>query len=733
MVRILIFAFAVLAFAAPARAAPAWRLAACGAVALAGSSEHESAQAPSSVHDEVADAAVQQAVAFVAADEARPSNPTAASAEEKPPVQPQAPAAQPSAAERIARLQRAIDSDERRLAELLAQRNDPLSDYHRAEAEFKNLDNLLAATRKRLEELENPGDDGAAELEAEVAEIEQQRNAAKARFDLEIDDRKVLVEQIGVLEEKLRQDREVLAKLTGTDVPASEPIAPRVAPPESSPPVDPAVPEGKADRTTGDSPLPGILPADLFDSSASTPSAQPSGENQSARPPKKEVVDATEEVERSEALAREAEEDARSITARKETLLRNIELERALRESTRRRIDHADEVLKSGEREFVEKLMSGASADELMAIRRRIHEAEDRIRESREEGRRRSSRIDELQGELTELQAEQIAALERAQQRRSMAEAARQRLAQLQNPFAPRNIAAWLLDHGPRIAAILLFVMGFLWVSKRIETRLVTFMSHRGGRGSPEEQENRARTLVGVFHNATSVIIIVGAVLMVLDEIGIPIGPLMGGAAVFGLAVAFGAQTLIKDFFTGFMILLEQQYMVNDVVRIGDIAGQVERISLRTTVLRDLEGCVHFIPHGQITTATNMTHGWSRALFNIGVAYKENVDRVIAVLTELARQMRTDREFGPLILEDPTMLGVDSFGDSSVVIRFHIKTKPLKQWLVRRELLRRIKNKFDELGIEIPFPHRTVYHHYENEAARDADEVRSHWSGEEAA
>jgi small-conductance mechanosensitive channel len=173
--------------------------------------------------------------------------------------------------------------------------------------------------------------------------------------------------------------------------------------------------------------------------------------------------------------------------------------------------------------------------------------------------------------------------------------------------------------------------------------------------------------------------------------------------------VAFGAQSLIKDYFTGFMVLMEQQYMIGDVVKIGDVAGLVERITMRMTVLRDLEGRAHFIPHGQIAIVTNMSHEWSRAVFDIGVAYKENVDRVIEVLLELGRALRADPRYEPLILDGPVMLGVDAFGDSAVVIRFNITTRPLRQWEVKREMLRRIKNRFDELGIEIPFPHRTLY------------------------
>ncbi len=248
-----------------------------------------------------------------------------------------------------------------------------------------------------------------------------------------------------------------------------------------------------------------------------------------------------------------------------------------------------------------------------------------------------------------------------------------------------------------------------MWCSRAWQERIVALVGSRVARGTAEDQENRARTLVGVFRYAANVAIVTGGGLMVLDEIGISIAPLMGGAAVFGLAIAFGAQSLIKDYFSGFMILLEQQYMVNDVIKICDIAGQVERITLRVTVLRDLEGRVHFIPHGQITSTTNLTHGWSRAVFEIGVGYREDIDRVIDVLTQLASELRHDAEFGPLILEPPTMLGVDALGDSAVVVKFFLKTRPLRQWPVKREMLRRVKRRFDELGIEIPFPHRTVF------------------------
>jgi small conductance mechanosensitive channel len=260
-------------------------------------------------------------------------------------------------------------------------------------------------------------------------------------------------------------------------------------------------------------------------------------------------------------------------------------------------------------------------------------------------------------------------------------------------------------------------MIAVLWIARLADRHIVKLIARRADHGTQAEREDRAKTLVSVFHNAASIVVIVGGSIMILAETGVNIVPLMGGAAVAGLAVAFGAQNLIRDYFSGFMILLENQYAINDVVRIGGVAGLVERITLRVTVLRDLEGIVHFIPHGQATTVSNLTHGWSRAVLDVGVAYKENVNQVMEVLTELGREMRGDPRFSLLMLDEPEILGVDAFNDSAVTIKLIVKTRPLQQWAVKREMLRRIKLKFDELGIEIPFPQRTVYHRYEKGSA----------------
>ena len=225
----------------------------------------------------------------------------------------------------------------------------------------------------------------------------------------------------------------------------------------------------------------------------------------------------------------------------------------------------------------------------------------------------------------------------------------------------------------------------------------------------PSEEEKRAKTLSGIVSATISVTIYVVAIMMIITECGVNIGPLLAGAGIAGLAIGFGAQTLVKDLISGFFLLMEDQIRVGDVANIAGIGGLVEAINLRTTRLRDLEGKVHIIPNGAITVATNFTRDWSRALIEIGVAYKENVDNVISVLQEVGEELRNDPAFKEVILEPMTVQGLDSFGDSSINIRLYFKTLPIKQWEVGREFRKRVKKAFDERGIEIPFPHRTVY------------------------
>ena len=221
-------------------------------------------------------------------------------------------------------------------------------------------------------------------------------------------------------------------------------------------------------------------------------------------------------------------------------------------------------------------------------------------------------------------------------------------------------------------------------------------------------REQRAQTLGSLLNNVALVLIVTFAALTILN-LFVQIGPLLAGVGVAGLAISFGAQSLVKDVITGTFILIEGQFGIGDVVRIGDTSGLVEKITLRTTTLRDAEGVVHIIPNGEITKVANLTKTWSRTVIDVGVAYKEDVDRVIKVLRELGGEFFRDPEWHELLLEPPEVLGVQALEESAVTIRMQTKTLPLKQWEVGRELRRRVKKRFDAENIEIPFPQVTLY------------------------
>jgi len=265
----------------------------------------------------------------------------------------------------------------------------------------------------------------------------------------------------------------------------------------------------------------------------------------------------------------------------------------------------------------------------------------------------------------------------------------------------------WLLNHGIPIVLIVIVA----WVARRmLKIAISRFEKSLEQKGVvTSEHEKRAKTLSGIISTSISVIIYTAALMMIITECGINIGPLLAGAGIAGLAIGFGAQSLVKDVISGFFLIMEDQIRVGDVANVAGIGGLVEAINLRTTRLRDLEGKVHIIPNGSIEVATNFTKDWSRALIEIGVAYKENVDNVINVLKDVGEELRNDPAFKEIILEPMTVLGLDSFGDSSVNIRLYFKTLPSKQWEVSREFRKRVKKAFDEKGIEIPFPHRTIY------------------------
>jgi small conductance mechanosensitive channel len=224
-----------------------------------------------------------------------------------------------------------------------------------------------------------------------------------------------------------------------------------------------------------------------------------------------------------------------------------------------------------------------------------------------------------------------------------------------------------------------------------------------------DEVMKRSETLSSVFVGAAVSLIYVSALFMVLTEIGVPIGPVLGGFGIAGIAVGFGAQYLVRDLIAGVFILAENQYRTGDVVTLSGISGLVESINLRRTVVRDLDGQVHVIPNGEITVASNKTKYWSRVNLDVGVAYKEDVDRVIKVLNEIGDEIAADPYYGLMLITPPQVLRLNALDDSAVTFKMLGDCKPMKQWEIMGEMRRRIKIRLDAEGIEIPFPHQTIY------------------------
>lgn len=260
-----------------------------------------------------------------------------------------------------------------------------------------------------------------------------------------------------------------------------------------------------------------------------------------------------------------------------------------------------------------------------------------------------------------------------------------------------------------QIGVVLLFIFLAYRVTRLVLNRIIARDIEEDDPIVRRLRQQRVQTVSALVGNVVLVVFVIIGAITTLETVGIPIAPLLASVGVIGLAVSFGAQSLVKDVISGTFMLLEGQFGIGDVVRVGDASGSVERITLRTTTLRDLYGAVHIIPNGEITRVTNLTKAWSKNVLDIGVAYKEDVDRVIEVLRDEGAQFAEDENWGQLLLDPPEVLGIDSFGDSAVVIRMVSRTLPLKQWEVGRELRRRIKKRFDAEGIEIPYPHVSFY------------------------
>ncbi len=272
-----------------------------------------------------------------------------------------------------------------------------------------------------------------------------------------------------------------------------------------------------------------------------------------------------------------------------------------------------------------------------------------------------------------------------------------------------QNIVPWLSSQGIKIAVIIVVAwlfhkFGGIFIEKIVRKSVISdhFLTK-------EAEKKREDTLIRVFGGTLKILIWVMALMMVVSSLGVNIGPMLAAAGIAGVAFGFGGQYLIRDVISGLFIILENQYRVGDVVCFGTTCGSVEDISLRTTVLRDMDGTVHHVPNGEIKTASNLSNQFARVNLGIGISYAADLEKVIKVVNEVGNKLAQDSEWKEFITKPPQFLRVDDFADSAVMIKILGETKPLKQWDVTGELRKRLKIAFDKNKIEIPFPQRVIH------------------------
>lgn len=612
----------------------------------------------------------------------------------------------PSDAERIGEIQESLEDDQKQLLRLEQEIDNPDSEYAIAEKEFRAIKDDLEKTNEQLEAARKSEDEVLVQhLEQELASLQTQRKLAEDRFDLAIEDRKTLREQKVTLKRKIENDKAALAAITGEDLQQRADDAAKSA--ESNSHRDasnghPSRSKEQGDRDEDSS-------SDANGKSSSSESANESHDGTDSDEKNEELTKAVEEAEEKEKEADEAQEETQSIAARLADIQKLVAQEQKELDLARKKVELASAAQLTLSQELTRRSAEDADAAELAELRTAIGNASNRLIKARSEVSEISERLNDHRAEQSSLQSEHIVALHEAEKKRQEANLAEDRIADIRNPFTLRNMLQWSVEHGPRILAIIIGMFLLNHVASFFASRSVRLVTSGSGRGSKMEKENRAKTLVGVFQNASTVAIFITGAMMVLEEVGANITVLMGGVAVIGLAVAFGAQNLIKDYFYGFVMLLENQYMLNDTVRVGGVSGQVERITLRMTVLRDSNGVVHFIPNGTINSVSNETHGWSRAVCEIAVGYHESLDRITDILSTVGKELQADSDYGRLLLEAPTAPAIECLGEHAIDLKMSVKTLPNKHGTVKQEWLKRITTRFEELGVQHPFPQRIIH------------------------
>lgn len=267
----------------------------------------------------------------------------------------------------------------------------------------------------------------------------------------------------------------------------------------------------------------------------------------------------------------------------------------------------------------------------------------------------------------------------------------------------------WLINHGIKIAVIVIAAILIKSIAKKSIQRIVKAATHSDRPGTDEGEIKRMNTIVRIFSWTVSVLITVIAFMMIAQEFGIQIAPLLASAGIVGVAIGFGGQYLVRDVITGFFLIFENQYRIGDVVNMEGLGGVVEDISLRVTTLRDMNGTVHYIPHGEIKKVSNLSKQFAKVNLNVSVSYRTDLNKLIEVINRVGSELASDPNWKDLIDEAPAFLRVDSFDDSAISVKIVGVTKPLQQWSVTGELRKRIKEAFDAEGIKRPLPQRVIH------------------------
>ena len=565
-----------------------------------------------------------------------------------------------SDAQRVRRIREVIEFDRARLEQ--ARSNLP-----QRQALFDQLAEAMEtwkadqqAKRLQLEQTSDP--EKRESLENEIAKLDDELELLRAQSELAFSSLTTVRQQIPNLEKKIEREQRTLDVLLG--------VATVTAPPAGAP----------ADDQSG------VITA-------------PAGE---LMVPVRSTaqIEATRELERMQREAAEAEQSLIEFVKRKRSLEQQIALEAKLLDTARESEVSLPRLLETRRTDLEQVRAVDPNGEDALRYQRGIAFLERLLARVQDEIDDRAAYLDSLNERLEKLAMEEQAVTRNAENAHELVVDARARLNRLESPLHPQNLAHWARERGPRIL-ILLGTLAGLLVFVRFGIRaLVRLLLVRKDTGA-DSGSDRADTLAFSFRSAMTFFIVTVGVFLLLEEAGVDVRTVLGGAAIVGVAVAFGAQNLMRDYFTGFVILLEKQFELGDLVTIAGVTGVVESVNMRATMLRDLEGRVHFIPNGEIKSVTNRTYHWGRAMVEIPIGYQEKVDRVMETLAEVAKEVRKDPKYSERITEDPIMLGVDEFAQEGVIIKLMMKTVPEDVTAIRRELLRRIKNRFDEVGTGI--------------------------------